>query len=110
MSTDATTALLNRIASFPRADLIHRPTPMRKLERLTAELGGPEIWIKRDDLTGLAFGGNKSRKLEFIVPDILAKRAEVLVTWASLQSNWAMQAAAAAGPSTPSVPRLATTA
>ncbi len=96
MSTDATTALLNRIASFPRADLIHRPTPMRKLERLTAELGGPEIWIKRDDLTGLAFGGNKSRKLEFIVPDILAKRAEVLVTWASLQSNWAMQAAAAA--------------
>jgi D-cysteine desulfhydrase/L-cysteate sulfo-lyase len=68
---------------------------MRKLERLTAELGGPEIWIKRDDLTGLAFGGNKSRKLEFIVPDVLAKRAEVLVTWASLQSNWAMQTAAA---------------
>jgi L-cysteate sulfo-lyase len=86
---------LGRIAAYPRIDLIHRPTPMRRLDRLTAELGGPEIWIKRDDLTGMAFGGNKSRKLEFIMPDVLAKKAEVLVTWASLQSNWAMQTAAA---------------
>lgn len=95
MIPDKKTALLERIAAYPHAELIHRPTPLRKLERITAELGGPEIWIKRDDLTGLAFGGNKSRKLELIVPDIQAKRAEVVVTWASLQSNWAMQTAAA---------------
>jgi len=84
-----------KLASFDRVPLIHLPTPMRKLERLTAELGGPEIWIKRDDLTGLAFGGNKSRKLEFIVADALAKKADVVVTWGALQSNWAMQTAAA---------------
>ena len=87
--------ITDALRRFPRLPLIHLPTPMRKLERLSAELGGPEIWVKRDDLTGLAFGGNKSRKLEFILPDILAKKAEVLVTWASLQSNWAMQTAAA---------------
>jgi D-cysteine desulfhydrase family pyridoxal phosphate-dependent enzyme len=94
MTTDSD-KLRKKLDTYPRLPLIHRPTPMRKLERLTAELGGPEIWIKRDDLTGLAFGGNKSRKLEFIMPDVLAKKADVLVTWASLQSNWAMQTAAA---------------
>jgi L-cysteate sulfo-lyase len=87
--------LMNRLASYPRIELIHRPTPMRKLAAISAELGGPEIWIKRDDLTGIAFGGNKSRKLEYILPDVLAKKTDVLVTWASLQSNWAMQTAAA---------------
>jgi len=85
-----------KIKKFPRTNLIHRPTPLRKLEKLTAELGGPQIYIKRDDLTGLAFGGNKSRKLEFIIPDILKKKANVVVTWASLQSNWCMQTAAVA--------------
>ena len=91
--------LRGKLAAFPRFPLIHLPTPMRKLERLSAELGGPEIWIKRDDLTGLAFGGNKSRKLEYIIPDALAKKADVLVTWGATQSNWAMQAAAAAAKS-----------
>ncbi len=86
----------SRIARFPRVELIHRPTPLRKLERLTAELGGPEIYIKRDDLTGLAFGGNKSRKLEFIIRDALDKGCDTLVTWGSLQSNWCLQTAAAA--------------
>jgi D-cysteine desulfhydrase family pyridoxal phosphate-dependent enzyme len=83
------------IQKYPRVEIIHRPTPMRKLDVLSADLGGPEIWIKREDLTGLAFGGNKSRKLEFIVPDMQAKKAEIMVTWAALQSNWAMQTAAA---------------
>jgi D-cysteine desulfhydrase family pyridoxal phosphate-dependent enzyme len=87
--------LRERIARFSRIELIHRPTPMRKLAAISAELGGPEIWIKREDLTGLAFGGNKSRKLEFIIPDMLAQKAEVMITWAALQSNWAMQTAAA---------------
>ena len=88
--------LKQRISRFPRKDLIHRPTPFRRLDRLTQELGGPEIWIKRDDLTGLAFGGNKSRKLEFIIPDALSKGADTIITWASVQSNWCMQTAAAA--------------
>jgi len=85
-----------KINKFSRISLIHLPTPFRKLENLSAELGGPEIFIKRDDLTGLAFGGNKSRKLEFIIPDVLNKKANVIITWASLQSNWCMQTATAA--------------
>lgn len=89
------TELRKRLERFPRFPLIHRPTPLRKLERLSAALGGPSIWVKRDDLTGLAFGGNKSRKLELIIPDALAKKADTVVTWAGLQSNWAMQTAAA---------------
>lgn len=88
--------LKKNLEKFPRINLIHSPTPFRKLEHLTAELGGPDIYIKREDLTGLAFGGNKSRKLEFIIPDVLAKEADVIITWASLQSNWCMQTAAAA--------------
>jgi D-cysteine desulfhydrase family pyridoxal phosphate-dependent enzyme len=91
-----TQEIFGRVDRFPRVDLIHRPTPLRKLTGLTARLGGPDIYIKRDDLTGLAFGGNKSRKLEFIVRDMLEKRADVVITWASVQSNWCMQTAAAA--------------
>jgi D-cysteine desulfhydrase family pyridoxal phosphate-dependent enzyme len=89
-------SVLEAVDRFPRVDLISRPTPLRKLERLSARLGGPEIYIKRDDLTGLAFGGNKSRKLEFIVRDMIEKKADVVITWAGLQSNWCMQTAAAA--------------
>ena len=88
--------VIGRVERFPRVDLIHRPTPLRKLARLSARLGGPEIYVKRDDLTGLAFGGNKSRKLEFIVRDMLEKKADVVITWAGVQSNWCMQTAAAA--------------
>ena len=85
-----------KIGAFPRVALIHRPTPFRELGRLSDRLGGPRIYIKRDDLTGLAFGGNKSRKLEFIVGDMLRKKADVVITWASVQSNWCLQTAAAA--------------
>lgn len=85
-----------KIRAFHRIDLIHLPTPIQKLENLSTLLGGPDIYMKRDDLTGLAFGGNKSRKLEFIIPDVLEKRADVIITWASLQSNWCLQTAAAA--------------
>jgi D-cysteine desulfhydrase family pyridoxal phosphate-dependent enzyme len=85
-----------RIEDFPRKNLIHLPTPLQKLENLSQELGGPEIYIKRDDMTGLAFGGNKSRKLEFIIQDVLNKKADAIITWASLQSNWCLQTAAAA--------------
>ncbi len=85
-----------RISHFPKKSLVHLPTPLHKLENLSQTLGGPEIFIKRDDLTGLAFGGNKSRKLEFIIQDVIDKKADVIVTWASVQSNWCLQTAAAA--------------
>ena len=96
MSVCSIKEIKKRVAEFPKKAFIHLPTPFNKLENLTAELGGPEIYIKRDDLTGLAFGGNKSRKLEYIIQDALDKKAEVIVTWASLQSNWCMQTAATA--------------
>jgi L-cysteate sulfo-lyase len=89
-------ALKQKIEAIPRRRLVHLPTPFHKLDNMTKELGGPEIWIKRDDLTGLGFGGNKSRKLEFIIADALDKKADVIVTWAGVQSNWCMQTAAAA--------------
>jgi D-cysteine desulfhydrase family pyridoxal phosphate-dependent enzyme len=97
MSSDYSIAeIKKRIAQFPKKSIIYLPTPFTKLENLSAELGGPEIYIKRDDLTGLAFGGNKSRKLEFIIQDALKKKSEVIITWASLQSNWCLQTASAA--------------
>ena len=96
MSKTILNSLKKKIQAIPRTDLIHRPTPLRRLDRLTKELGGPVIWIKRDDLTGLAFGGNKSRKLEFIIPDALSQGADTIITWASVQSNWCMQTATAA--------------
>lgn len=85
-----------KIQKFPKQGLIHLPTPLVKLVNLTKELGGPNIYIKRDDMTGLAFGGNKSRKLEFIMQDVLDKKADTIITWAGLQSNWCLQTAAAA--------------
>ena len=88
--------IARNVGRFGRVGLIHLPTPFRRLDRLSAALGGPSIYVKRDDLTGLAFGGNKSRKLEFILADILSKKADAVVTWGSLQSNWCLQAAAAA--------------
>ena len=85
-----------RIGQFAKKKLINSPTPFQKLENLSHVLEGPEIYMKRDDLTGLALGGNKSRKLEFIIQDALEKKADVILTWASVQSNWCLQTAAAA--------------
>jgi len=96
MAAYSVSEIKKRIGKFAKKNLIHLPTPFQKLENLSAELGGPEIYIKRDDLTGLAFGGNKSRKLEFIIQDILNKKSDVVITWASLQSNWCLQTAAVA--------------
>ncbi|MFQ6070559.1 MAG: D-cysteine desulfhydrase family protein [Candidatus Aminicenantales bacterium] len=88
--------LKEKIEQFPRKKIVNLPTPLQKLERLSRFFGGPEIYMKRDDLTGLAFGGNKSRKLEYIIHDVLDKKADVIITWASIQSNWCLQTAAAA--------------
>jgi 1-aminocyclopropane-1-carboxylate deaminase len=87
---------LEALQSFPRARLALLPTPIHRLERLSERLGGPEIWIKRDDLTGLAGGGNKTRKLEFLVGDALRSGADTLVTVGARQSNHTRQTAAAA--------------
>lgn len=95
MAIFSTQDLRKRTGRFPKKSLIHVPTPFQKLESLSKALKGPEIFIKRDDLTGLAFGGNKSRKLEYIISDALAKKADVIITWASVQSNWCLQTAAA---------------
>ncbi len=80
----------------PKVHFAHLPTPVHKLERLTVELGGPELWIKRDDLTGHAFGGNKIRKLEYLIADAQAKEADTLVTAGAVQSNHCRQTAGAA--------------
>ncbi|MEW6548811.1 MAG: D-cysteine desulfhydrase family protein [Spirochaetota bacterium] len=80
----------------PRYDLGFSPTPIHPLPRLSAALGGPELWIKRDDQTGLAGGGNKTRKLEFSLGEALARGADTLVTLGGVQSNHCRQTAAAA--------------
>ena len=79
-----------------RVRMTHLPTPVESWKRLSARLGGPRLLVKRDDLTGLATGGNKARKLEFLVGEALAGRADVLVTGGAPQSNHARQTAAAA--------------
>src|SRR5256714_4351928 len=84
------------IENLPRFPLAQLPTPIEKLARLSRELGGPELLIKRDDQTGLALGGNKTRKLEFLVGDALAQGADTLVTLGAAQSNHCRQTAAAA--------------
>lgn len=76
-----------KLAALPRRRYTPQPTPIQKLERLSSYLGGPEIWIKRDDLTGLAGGGNKTRKLEFLVADAMSKGADTLITVGAVQSN-----------------------
>jgi L-cysteate sulfo-lyase len=82
------------LARFPRVHLAHLPTPLEKLDRLSKELGGPEIWIKRDDCTGLSTGGNKTRKLEFLMAEALALGADTVMTQGATQSNHARQTAA----------------
>jgi 1-aminocyclopropane-1-carboxylate deaminase/D-cysteine desulfhydrase-like pyridoxal-dependent ACC family enzyme len=84
------------LAQHPRVPLAVLPTPLEPLPRLTAHLDGPRLLVKRDDLTGLAFGGNKTRQLEYVLGDLLLQEPEVIVTGASIQSNWCRQAAAAA--------------
>lgn len=84
------------LARFPRVRLGHFPTPLEFLPNLTRHLDGPNIYIKRDDCTGLATGGNKTRKLEFLAADALHKKADVLITQGAVQSNHARQTVAAA--------------
>ena len=83
------------LEKFERIKLGHFPTPIEHLKNITRYLGGPNIFIKRDDCTGLATGGNKTRKLEFLIPDAIKNKAELVVTIGAVQSNHARQTAAA---------------
>ena len=87
--------LESAISRLPRISLASRPTPLEAMQRLSQELEGPPLYIKRDDLTGLAMGGNKTRMLEFNMAEALGKGAEVVVFSAAVQSNYARQMAAA---------------
>ncbi|HUB23223.1 MAG TPA: 1-aminocyclopropane-1-carboxylate deaminase [Streptosporangiaceae bacterium] len=85
------------LADFPRYPLLFGPSPVHPLERLTAHLGGAAVWAKREDCnSGLAYGGNKTRKLEYLVPDALAQGADTLVSIGGVQSNHTRQVAAVA--------------
>src|SRR5256886_3419242 len=81
---------------LPRVRLGHLPARLHELPRLSKALGGPRLFVKRDDQTGLAAGGNKTRKLEFSVGEALRRGADTLVTLGAVQSNHARQTAAAA--------------
>lgn len=85
-----------QLAAFPRVRLGHFPTALEPMPRLSAHLGGPNLFIKRDDCTGLATGGNKTRKLEFLVAQALEQGADTLITQGAVQSNHARQTVAAA--------------
>jgi L-cysteate sulfo-lyase len=84
------------VLKIPRLHFAHLPTPIETLPRLSEALGRPGLLIKRDDLTGLAFGGNKTRKLEFLVAEARAQGARTLISGGALQSNHCRQTAAAA--------------
>lgn len=88
--------MIPQIAKLPRIPLGNYPTPLIEAHHLTATLGGPRIFIKRDDLSGLALGGNKCRKLEFIMADAKEKGIDTVITTGGSQSNFALQVAAAA--------------
>ena len=83
------------LAKFPRTYLAHLPTPLERMPRLSKELS-IDLWIKRDDCTGLSTGGNKTRKLEFLMAEAEASGADMVMTQGATQSNHARQTAAAA--------------
>ncbi len=88
--------LQRKVDRFPRVNLVNLPTPLEEMPRLTKLLGGPRLWVKREDCTGLAFGGNKERKTEFAFGDALHKKTDVVVTTGPVQSNHSRATAAAA--------------
>lgn len=88
-------SVADRLEQMERFPLCHLPTPLQPLDRLTEMFGGPRVWIKRDDCTGLSLGGNKARKLEYVIPEALASGADTLVTIGAMQSNHVRQTIAA---------------
>ncbi len=96
MPLSSTNDFEQRLERIPRVGLAHLPTPLEPLPRLTARLGGPQLWVKREDCSGLGFGGNKVRKLDYVLSGALDQGAEILVTGGVVQSNSQRQVAAAA--------------
>ncbi len=96
MHLSSTDDLAQRLERIPRVGLAHLPTPLEPLPRLTAHLGGPRLWVKREDCSGLGFGGNKLRKLDYVLSQALAQGADTLVSGGVAQSNSQRQVAAAA--------------
>jgi L-cysteate sulfo-lyase len=88
--------LVERLAAFPRLGLADLPTPLEPMKRLTAHLGGPRLWVKREDATGLGFGGNKLRKLDYVLHEAVSSGAATVVSGGVVQSNSQRQVAAAA--------------
>jgi L-cysteate sulfo-lyase len=84
------------LSRFPRLHFAHLPTPLEPMPRISEHLGGPNLWIKRDDCTGLSSGGNKTRKLEFLMADAVERGADTIITQGATQSNHARQSCAAA--------------
>src|SRR5271155_4967774 len=84
------------LGRFPRIRFAHLPTPLEYLPNLSRELNGPEIWIKRDDCTGMSTGGNKTRKLEYLLAEAREQGADMVLTQGATQSNHARQTAACA--------------
>ena len=82
------------LSRFPRMHFAHLPTPLEPMENLSKALGGPKLWVKRDDCTGLAGGGNKTRKLEFLMADAVQQGADTIITQGATQSNHVRQTAA----------------
>jgi D-cysteine desulfhydrase family pyridoxal phosphate-dependent enzyme len=93
---DASSTLSAKLARFPRLGLAHLPTPLEPMTRLSGYLGGPRLWVKREDATGLGLGGNKLRKLDYVLHDAVMSRADTLVSGGVVQSNSQRQVAAAA--------------
>lgn len=96
MTTTAVTTPLGRFSTFPRVSLAHTPTPLEEMKNMSAAVGGARMFIKRDDCTGLAMGGNKVRKLEFYLGDAVAQSADTILITGAVQSNFVRMAAAAA--------------
>src|SRR5215813_6728512 len=85
-----------RLGKFSRLGLAHLPTPLEPMNRLTAYLGGPQLWVKREDCSGVGFGGNKLRKLDYVLHEALQAGVDTLVSGGVVQSNSQRQVAAAA--------------
>lgn len=88
---------LGKLTELPRVDLAHKPTPIDEMKNLTTHVGTSKLYVKRDDCTGLAFGGNKVRQLEFYLGEALAQSADTVLITGAIQSNFVRLTAAAAG-------------
>src|SRR5262249_16518206 len=88
--------LAAKLSRFAGLGLAHLPTPLEPMKRLTEHLGGPRLWVKREDATAIGFGGNKLRKLDYVLHEAMAGKADTLVSGGVVQSNSQLQVAAAA--------------